>query len=227
MDGETVTASLPEDLLPGEASEEKLKDILETSNRGDEVLGIHPEADMPVLLKTGPYGPYMQLGDNEQDGKPKRVSLPPGVEIDDVDFDLGLQIINLPRTLGEHPDDGKPIKANIGRYGPYVQHKRTFASLKKTDDVLTVGFERAMELIKAKEAKNKPQRTLGDHPETGDPIELWKGRYGPYVKHKRTNASLKDGQTIEELTMDEALALLAEREAKKGKKRKKKRKKKK
>jgi DNA topoisomerase-1 len=225
MNGETVTASLPEDLLPGEADEATLKDILETSNRADEVLGIHPEADMPVLLKTGPYGPYMQLGDDDQKGKPKRVSLPPGVEMKDVDFDLGLQIINLPRVLGEHPESGKPIKANIGRYGPYVQHKRTFASLKKgRDDVLTVELDRALELIAEKEAKNKPQRVLGDHPETGDPIELWKGRYGPYVKHKRTNASLQDGMTIESITMEEALALLRAKEEKKGKKKRKKKK---
>jgi DNA topoisomerase-1 len=220
MNGETVTASLPEDLLPGEADEATLKDILETSNRADEVLGIHPEADMPVLLKTGPYGPYMQLGDDDQKGKPKRVSLPPGVEMKDVDFDLGLQIINLPRVLGEHPESGKPIKANIGRYGPYVQHKRTFASLKKSDDVLTVELDRALALIAEKEAKNKPQRVLGDHPETGDPIELWKGRYGPYVKHKRTNASLQDGMTIESITMEEALALLRAKEEKKRKKKK-------
>ncbi|NBC85712.1 MAG: type I DNA topoisomerase [Bacteroidetes bacterium] len=218
---DTATASLPEDLAPGDTTKDRLKDILEEANKGDQVLGIHPEADMPVILKSGPYGPYIQLGDDEQEGKPKRVSLPPGVEPKDVDFDLGTRIIDLPRVLGEHPETGKEIDAAIGRYGPYVRHKKkgkyTYASLKDSDDVLNVGLERALELIEEKEAKNKPQRVLGDHPETGDPVELWKGRYGPYVKHKGTNASLKDDQTIEDLTMEEAIELLDAKSKKKKK----------
>ena len=211
MNDTTVTASLPDDLAPGDTTKEKLKEILEEANQGDRVLGIHPEVDQPVLLKSGPYGPYIQLGDDEQDGKPKRVSLPPGVEPDDVDFDLGLKIIDLPRSLGTHPDSGKTITANIGRYGPYVKHKGTYASLKESDDVLTVGLDRALELIREKEDRNKPERVIGAHPESGEPIEVWKGRYGPYVKHDGTNASLKDDQSIDALTMDEALDLLVEK----------------
>ena len=211
MNDTTATASLPDDLAPGDTTKERLEEILEEANRGDQVLGIHPEADLPVLLKSGPYGPYVQLGDDDQEGKPKRVSLPPGVEPDDVDFDLGLRIIDLPRELGEHPDTGKPITANIGRYGPYVKHEGTFASLKDDDDVLTVGLDRAMDLIRQKENRNKPQRVVGKHPESGEPIEVWNGRYGPYVKHDGTNASLKDDQSIDALTMDEALDLLAEK----------------
>ncbi len=211
MNDTTVTASLPDDLAPGDTTEEKLKDILEEANQGDRVLGIHPEADQPVLLKSGPYGPYVQLGDDDQDGSPKRVSLPPGVEPEDVDFDLGLQIINLPRELGEHPESGAPIQANIGRFGPYVKHKGTFASLKKEDNVLTVTLDRALDLLRQKADRNKPERVLGDHPESGEPIEVWTGRYGPYVKHDGTNASLKDDQSIDDLTMDEALDLLADK----------------
>ncbi len=211
MNGSTVTASLPDDLFPGDTTEEILQDILEEANQDDQVLGIHPDADLPVLLKSGPYGPYVQLGDDDQEGKPKRVSLPPGVDPDDVDFDLGLQIIDLPRELGEHPESGQPITANIGRYGPYVKHKGTFASLKDGDDVLTVGLERALELIREKEDRNKPERVVGAHPESGEPIEVWNGRYGPYVKHDGTNASLKDDQSIDALTMEEALDLLAEK----------------
>ncbi|MFB6098631.1 MAG: type I DNA topoisomerase, partial [Salinibacter sp.] len=138
MNGSTVTASLPDDLAPGEVTEDRLREILEEANKGDRVLGIHPEANLPVLLKSGPYGPYVQLGDDEEEDDPKRVSLPPGVDPEDVDFELGLDIIDLPRTVGEHPETGKPIEANIGRYGPYVRHGDTFASLKEDDDVLTV-----------------------------------------------------------------------------------------
>lgn len=211
MNGSTATASLPDDLAPGETTQEKLASILEEANRGDEVLGTHPEHDQPILLKSGPYGPYVQLGDDDQEGKPKRVSLPPGVEPDDVDYRLGLKIIDLPREVGHHPETEKQITANIGRYGPYVKHEDTFASLKKSDNVLEIGRDRAYELIREKENRNKPQRVVGEHPESGEPIELWNGRYGPYVKHDGTNASLKDGQSIESLTMDEALDLLAEK----------------
>jgi len=211
MNESTVTASLPDDLAPGDTTEEMLREILEEANQGDRVLGIHPEADQPVLLKSGPYGPYVQLGDDDQEGKPKRVSLPPDVEPDEVDFDLGVRIVDLPRTLGEHPDSGDPVTANIGRYGPYVKHQGTFASLKDDDDVLTVGLDRALELIRKKENRNKPERVVGDHPESGEPIEVWNGRYGPYVKHDGTNASLKDDQSIDALTMEEALDLLAEK----------------
>ena len=219
LDGERVTASLPEDLAPGDVTEDTLREILEESNASDRVLGIHPEADQPVLLKSGPYGPYVQLGDDDQEGKPKRVSLPDDVEPAEVDFDTGLQLINLPRTLGEHPDTGHPVEAGIGRYGPFVRHtkpnaKDTYASLKKSDDVLTVGLDRALELISEKESRNQPARTLGTHPETDKPVEVWKGRYGPYVKHSGTNASLNDDQSVESVTLDEALELLAEKEGK-------------
>lgn len=219
MNGDTATASLPEDLFPGDTTEETLKDILEESNAGDRPLGVHPEHDQPVLLKSGPYGPYIQLGDDEQQGKPKRVSLPPGVEPKDVDFGLARQIIDLPRVLGSHPDDGQPVDTNIGRYGPYVRHHREgkkplYASLKENegDDVLTVELDRALELLKKKKRRGRePERVLGEHPETGDPVEVWDGRYGPYVKHDGTNASLKDDQTIADVTMEQAVELLAEK----------------
>ncbi len=211
MDGATVTASIPDDLAPGDTTEERLREILEEANRGDRVLGIHPEASLPVLLKSGPYGPYVQLGDDEEEDDPKRVSLPPDVEPEDVDFDLGVRIVDLPRTLGEHPDTGKQIEADIGRYGPYVRHEGTFASLQKGDDVLEVGLERARELIRRKENRNQPDRVLGPHPGSDEPVEVWNGRYGPYVKHDGTNASLKDDQSIDDVTMDDALDLLAEK----------------
>ncbi|PSQ74710.1 MAG: type I DNA topoisomerase [Bacteroidetes bacterium QH_9_64_21] len=211
LNGSTVTASVPDDLTPGEATEERLESILAEANKGDRVLGIHPEANLPVLLKSGPYGPYVQLGDDEEEDDPKRVSLPPDVEPEDVDFDLGLKIISLPRTLGEHPETGNEIEADIGRYGPYVRHEDTFASLQQEDDVLEVGLERAVELIQRKESRNEPDRVLGPHPETEEPVEVWNGRYGPYVKHDGTNASLKDDQSIDAVTMDEALDLLADK----------------
>jgi len=217
-DGERVTASLPDDLLPGEVTKERLEDLIASGKAEDEVLGIHPEADQPVFLKEGPYGPYVQLGEDDQKGKPKRQSLPKGVTPDQVTFAMAIDLLALPRTLGNHPETGEPIMANIGRYGPYVQHRRTFASLGAEDDVLKVGLETALAYIAKKEQKNKALRDLGNHPETGDPVEVFEGRYGPYVKHRKTNASLPKGQSPDEVTLVQAVELLAAREASKGKK---------
>ncbi|NNF03480.1 MAG: DNA topoisomerase I, partial [Rhodothermales bacterium] len=215
QNGDSTRASLPPDIAPGDIEKNDLQGFIDEKEKGDTVLGIHPEHDQPVLLKSGPYGHYIQLGDDEQEGKPKRVSLPKGLQPDDVGFEKGLSLINLPRELGNHPDTGQVIKAHIGRYGPYVQHGSTFASLTKDDDVLEVELDRALELIAKKEAKNKPQRVLGEHPEDGNMIEIFEGRYGPYVKHNRTNASLPKNRAIDSLTMDEALELLAEKAKKK------------
>ena len=216
-DGETLTTSLPPETAPDEVTQEMLGELLERGNAADNVIGTFPETGQPMILKSGPYGPYLQLGDDEQEGKPKRTSLPRGVEPSSVTHEMAVGLLSLPRTVGEHPETGKPIQANIGRFGPYVKHGSTFASLPKEDDMLTVGFERALELITKKENKNKPLKVLGEHPNTGEPIEVRDGRYGLYVKHQKTNASLQQGQTVDDLTMAEALDLLAEREKATGK----------
>lgn len=211
------TASVPGEWHPADTTKEQLMHLVNASDK-ERVLGIHPEADMPVLLKDGPYGPYVQLGDDDEK-KPKRTSLPKGTEPKDVDLDLGVALVDLPRVLGEHPETGEPIKSNIGRYGPYVQHKRTYASLTDEDDVLTVKLDRALELLAKKKRRNEPLRTLGEHPETGDPVEVHEGRYGPYVKHRKTNASLTKGMDKMTVTLEEALELLAKKKSKKGRKR--------
>lgn len=218
VDGEQVRASLPQDLLPGEVTLEKLQEIADAATAEDEVLGVHPEHNKPVFLKDGPYGPYVQLGEDDEKPRPKRQSLAPGLTKADVTFEVALDLLALPRVLGQHPDSGKDIKASIGRFGPYVQHEKTYASLKKgVDDVLKVELPRALELLAEKERKNKPLRVLGDHPETGDPIEVWAGRYGPYVKHQKTNASLPKGIEPDDVSMPMAIDLIVE-QAKKGKK---------
>ena len=137
------------------------------------------------------------------------------MKLEDATFDIAIGLLRLPREVGEHPEGGV-IKSNIGRYGPYVQHGSTFASLKPEDDVLTVGLDRALELLAEKRQKNKPLRTLGAHPETGDPIEVFEGRYGPYVKHKRTNATIPKGTDPDEVTLEQAVELIAAKASKKG-----------
>lgn len=209
------TASLPPEAAPADLAEADIAALID-ANDDERPLGIHPTAEMPVLLKSGPYGPYVQLGDDEET-KPKRTSLPKGTKPEDVDLDLAVQLLNLPRTLGDHPETGQPIKANIGRYGPYVQHERTFASLKPADgdDVLTVELERALELIAQKRQKAAPLRTLGAHPVSGKTIDVFEGRYGPYVKHEKTNATIPKDMDKDAITLEEAVALV-DAKAKKG-----------
>lgn len=213
---EGETASLPPEIAPADVTEETLAGMID-ANEDERVVGIHPTAEVPVLLKQGPYGPYVQLGDDEE-AKPKRTSLPRGTEPADVDLDLAVQLLGLPRTLGEHPETGKPILANIGRYGPYVQHERTFASLKPADgdDVLTVGLDRALELISEKARKNAPLRTLGAHPTTGKPIDVFEGRYGPYVKHEKTNATIPKDVDKDQITLEQAVELVDAKASKGG-----------
>ena len=129
--------------------------------------------------------------------------------------------------VGTHPDSGSEIKAHIGRYGPYVQHGKVYASLTGEDDVLTVELPRALELLAKKAGKSKALRTIGEHPESGEPLEILEGRYGPYIKYQKINASLPKGTDLESVTMDQALELIAAKAAAKGKKKTTRRKKKK
>ena len=214
--------SLPPDLAPADVTREDLEAVLDAG--GDErVVGIHPEAGLPILLKQGPYGPYVQLGEDEElppgtkpakgAPKPKRASLAKGTPLDAVDVAMAVDLLRLPRAIGEHPETGKPIVSNLGRFGPYVQHERTFASLKDgVDDVLTVTLERALELIAQKAQKNAPLRRLGEHPVTGEPVEIYEGRYGAYVKHEKTNATIPKEVDKDTLTLADALVLVAAKE---------------
>ena len=219
LKGERATASIPGELAPADITEDDLKELLEAGNADDRVIGPFPETGEDILLRKGPYGPYLQLGSDDQKGKPKRTSLPKGMKPEEVDHQTAIDLISLPRVLGDHPESGKPIKANIGRFGPYVQHERTYASLKGDDEVLSVDLERALALLAEKPGKRGALRTLGDHPETGESIEVFKGKYGPYVKHQKTNASLPKDLDPADVTLEEAVKLIDER-AKSGKKKK-------
>jgi DNA topoisomerase-1 len=217
-DGERFTTSLPDEWAPADVTREMLAELIERERQGDLPVG-EAEDGTPMLLKNGPYGPYLQLGPDDQEGKPRRVSLPPGVAPGEVDEALARRLLALPREVGAHPQTGKKVEAGIGRYGPYVRHERTYASLEEGDDVLEVGLDRAVALLAAKKRRGRrePLRTLGEHPESGEPVELHDGRFGPYVKHGKTNASLRKEHEPDTVTLDQALELLAAREARKGK----------
>ncbi len=215
-DEERKVASIPFNAAPGDIEKEHLQGFIDEKERGGDILGIHPEMELPVFVKKGPYGHYVQLGDDEQEGKPKRISVPKNMDPEEVDFAKALRLLELPKELGNHPDTGTVIRVNIGRYGPYVQHGSVFASLTKEDDILSIEYDRAIELIAKKEEKNKPIRVMGEHPESGELIQIWEGRYGPYVKHQRVNTSLPKNRPVESITMEEALELLAQRAARKS-----------
>jgi DNA topoisomerase I len=194
---------------------------------GPRELGNDPSTGLPVILRKGPYGYYVQLGAAEEGGeKPKRVSLPKGAAPADVTLDQATKLLSLPREIGTHPADGKKIIAGIGRFGPYIKHGDTFRSLPADDDVLTVGINRAVSLL-AEPRKGggrrlpTPLRVLGNHPEDGAPVNLFSGRYGPYVSHDGVNATLTGDLTPETVTLDQALALLSAKSGNKGGKKRK------
>ncbi|MEM6679497.1 MAG: type I DNA topoisomerase [Pseudomonadota bacterium] len=195
----------------------------EVANPDGKPLGQDPVTGEDVTLRSGRYGPYVQRGEPEGDAKPKRASVPKGKPLESITLEDALDWLKLPREVGAHPDDGVMIEAGIGRFGPYVKHNKTYANLEKGDDVLTIGMNRAVELIARKAARGaargaaaKPIRELGDHPE-GGAIGIYDGRYGPYVKWEKINATIPKETDPQELTFDDALALIAAKAGTKGK----------
>lgn len=181
------------------------------------VLGKDPDTGLDVTSRNGRFGPYVQLGEGDKSQKPKRAGLPKDLSPDDVDLERALGLLSLPRVVGRHPEDGEPIKAGIGRFGPYVQHGKTYANLESGDDVLSIGLNRAITLIAEKKLKPSrgrrfgqasPGRNLGEHPDRGGPVIAKSGRYGPYVTHDGINATLPNDKTMESVTLEEAVALI-------------------
>ena len=186
------------------------------------VLGVDAATGKEVTLRNGPYGLYIQLGVPEGKEKPKRASLLKGMTPDELTFEKAQAILALPRELGPHPDDKEPVLAGVGRFGPYVRHGAKYKSIPADESVLEIGMNRAVALLAEAKATGrgraalKPIRIVGNHPADEAPIELYDGRYGMYVKHGGINATVPRDLKPEELTVDQALALLAERAAKGG-----------
>ena len=184
-------------------------------------LGKDPESGLPVLLKRGPYGLYVERSvDGATKEKPKRVSLPQDLAPDLVDLETALGLLALPREIGIHPESGKPVTAGIGRFGAYVKHDGAYRSLPRGENVLEVGLNRAVVLIAEKKGGARLLRELGAHPDSGETVALRSGRYGPYVEHRRVRASLPKSASADDLTLDEAVELLAAKAAKGGTKKK-------
>ncbi|HEX3938090.1 MAG TPA: type I DNA topoisomerase [Xanthobacteraceae bacterium] len=191
---------------------------------GTKKLGVDPATGLDVTVRSGRFGPYLQIGETEKGGeKPKRAGLPKDVAPDEIDLERALALLSLPREIGKSPEDGEPIVAGLGRFGPFVRHGKIYANLDSPEEVFTVGLNRAVTLIAEKKAKGPrrrfgadPGRAVGDHPAKGGAIFAKKGRYGPYVSHNGVNATLPADKTPETITLEEAVALLdarAERNA--------------
>jgi len=183
------------------------------------VLGTDPETGFEVTLRTGRFGPYVQLGDGSGEEKPKRASIPKGTDPEHIDLSRALALLALPREVGLHPETGKPILAGFGRYGPYVQHDGKYASLSAPEEVFEIGINRAVSLLVEKAANRRPRassvvKELGEHPEGGGKVQVLSGRYGPYVKHGKVNATLPKDRDPEQVSLQEAVELIAGKSAK-------------
>ena len=192
----------------------------------DRILGKDPETDRDVIVKAGRFGPYIQLGEQKdyaEGEKPKRAGIPKNISPSDIELDLALKLLSLPREIGRHPETGEPIIAGLGRFGPFVKHEKTYASLEAGDEVFDIGLNRAVTLIAEKVAKGPsgrrfgadPGKPLGEHPTLGG-VAVKNGRYGAYVTAGGINATIPSDKTPDTITLAEAIALIDERVAKGG-----------
>jgi len=217
------TASIPDDIAPDELSLEKAMEYLAIPKEG-RVLGEHPEHRMPIYAKAGRFGPYVQVGTFEEweevGEKPPTASLFQTMTLERVTLEDALQLLSLPRTVGADPNDGEVITVQNGRYGPYLTKGSDSRSLDNEEQLLTVTLEECLAILaqpkrrRGQAAPKPPLRDMGADPETGKPMIVKDGRFGPYVTDGEFNASLRKGDTVEELTVERAAELLADRRAK-------------
>jgi DNA topoisomerase-1 len=213
-------ASIPEDLSIDELTVERATELLEAPS-GDRTIGEDPETGLTVFAKAGRFGPYVQLGERGADSKvkPKTASLFKTMSLETVTLDEALRLLTQPRTVGAHPEDGEPIVAQNGRYGPYVKWGKETRSLDDEDQIFTIDLDGAVTLLSQPKKRRgrtaaAPLKELGNDPNTLKPIVVKNGRFGPYVTDGETNASLRVADSVDAITLDRAVDLLAERRAK-------------
>jgi DNA topoisomerase-1 len=210
-------ASIPDDVAPDELTMEKALELIEIQNVGDKILGSDPETGLTVYAKTGRFGPYVQLGEQEEGSKekPTRASLFPSMSIDDLSLDDALRLLSLPRTVGTD-DQGVEILALNGRYGPYIQRGDDRRSLESEEQLFTIDVDEAVALLAEPPSRRGQRRSstlkeLGEDPASGKTVSLRTGRYGPYVTDGEVNASLRKGDSPDSITIERAAELLADR----------------
>ncbi len=191
------------EVFPGDATEETLIE--------NKILG--HKNNIEIILKKGPYGPYVQLGSDKEDKKNlKRASIPKNININDIDLSLAKELLALPREVGKHPETGEMIIANNGRYGPYLKYNGTFYSIPKDENLLTIGINRAVDILsKPKKSSSravKPLKELGKHPDDNENISLFKGRYGLYIKYKELNFGLPKSADPENISIKDVIDII-------------------
>ncbi|MEN6407547.1 MAG: type I DNA topoisomerase [Thermoguttaceae bacterium] len=212
-------ASLPDQLPPDELTLDSAAEMLDKAQQGDQPLGVCPETGRPIFVKIGRFGPYVQRGTAGDDEKPQNASLLKGMEPEQVTLEIAVQLLSLPRTLGNDPASGEPVVAHNGRYGPYVKCGEETRSLPAECSPLTVTLDQALQLLaqpkvrRGASASKEPLKVFDVSPVTNQPIRLMQGRYGPYVSDGVTNASIPRDMTPEDVTMELAAELLAKRAA--------------
>jgi DNA topoisomerase-1 len=229
--GTKLTVSIPNDVAPAEISREVVERLIEEKKRGAEPLGMDPDSGLPIFVLAGRFGPYLQLGEVKEDAdKPRRASIPKNITPATISLEAAVRLLSLPRTLGDHPETGKPVKAGIGRFGPYVMHDApqkvyksfgpggTFEINGRKYDVFDVDLPTAIEMLKQarQRASATPVKELGQHPEDGTPVAIFEGRYGPYVKYGAVNVTIPKGTNIEEVKLEQVAQWAAEKIARDG-----------
>ncbi len=221
---EKLTASIPDAIAPADVTNDVAQKLIDEKQTGPTALGIHPEDGLPVYLRSGPFGPYLQLGDiTEEVPKPRRCSIPACFTPTEIDLETAVKLLALPRRLGKHPLTEKVVNAGVGRFGPYVTHDKVFASFdKKTHlyeheghswNVLDIPLDAAVEMLRNTKKRAAPTalRELGSHPQDQAPIAIFEGKYGPYVKHGKVNATVPKDTDISTVTLEQAVEWLAAR----------------
>ena len=214
-DGVDVCASLPESQAPADITVEIANKLIDQKKNGSDALGKDLKTGEPIYVLSGRYGPYVQLGDaTDENAKPKRVSLPAGVLPENVTLEMAMQLVELPKNLGNHPGTGKEVRAGLGRFGPYIVHDGDFRSIPKTHNLFTISFDESMELLnkpKAGRGRAAPIKDLGKIAGIDDPISIFSGKYGPYIKCGTVNVSLPDDMKPEDVTLEVAIALVTQK----------------
>ncbi len=226
--GEEQCASLPDSQAPADITPADCDKLIDQKIKGADALGIDPETKEPVYVLTGRYGPYVQRGDaSDENAKPKRTTLPAGLEPEDVTIEQALYLLSLPLNLGDHPSLGKEVRVGIGRFGPFVVCDGDFRSIPKGTSLFEVSFDFAMDLLsqpKKGRGRSAPLKELGQHPLTEEEMNVFNGRYGPYIKMGKINVSIPDDMEVDNVTKELAIELLADKldeaKDKKGKKKK-------
>jgi DNA topoisomerase-1 len=210
---ESFSASIPEVEAPADMTSDHVEKLIDQKIKGADSLGTDPTTGKKIYVLNGRYGPYVQLGESD-DEKLKRGSLPPGVDPASVDFKMALEILSMPKTLGQHPGTKKDVKVGIGRFGPFVLHEGDYRSIPKTETVFTMTLQKALDLLaqpKKGRGKASALKEFGNHPIHEVPVSLFNGPYGPYIKAGKTNIGLPEGMTAEQLTKEKAIELVTEK----------------